>query len=100
MFIPQREERKFQEDLKKKSQKEYLKYLALKFLLIYSIKTDILLEKCLFKFIKDPKTGYYYIVDIQAYRKASASKLWGEFEKKKAESPTKPPIKRRPASSP
>lgn len=100
MFIPEREERKFEEELKKKNEKEYLKYISLKFLLIYSLKTDILLEKCLFKFMKDQKTGYYYMVDIQAYQKSSASKLWGDFDKKKAESPTKAAVKRRPASSP
>lgn len=50
--------------------------------------------------MKDTKTGYYYIVDLQVYQKTSASKLWGQFEKKKAESPVKLPVKRRPASSP
>ncbi len=50
--------------------------------------------------MRDPKNSYYYIIDIQAYQKTSAAKLWGEFEKKKAESPTKANIKRRPASSP
>lgn len=34
--------------------------------------------------MKDIKTGNYYIVDLQVYQKNSASKLWGEFEKKKA----------------
>jgi hypothetical protein len=72
----------------------------LKFLLIHSLKTDILLEKCLFKFMKDPKTGYYYITDLQVYHKTSATRLWGEFDKKKAESPTKAAVKRRPTSSP
>lgn len=100
MFVLEREERMFEEDLKKSNEKDYLKYLALKFLLIYSLKTDILLEKCLFKFMRDPKNSYYYIIDIQAYQKTSATKLWGEFEKKKAESPTKTNVKRRPASSP
>lgn len=50
--------------------------------------------------MKDNKTANYYIVDLQVYNKVSATKLWGEFEKKKAESPTKAPVKRRPASSP
>jgi len=27
--------------------------------------------------MKDQKTGYYYIVDLQVYQKTSASKLWG-----------------------
>jgi hypothetical protein len=39
MFIPEREERKFEEDLKKKDEREYLKYISLKMLLIYSLKT-------------------------------------------------------------
>ena len=100
MFVPEREERKFEEELKKKDEKQYLKYLGLKFLLMYSLKTDVLLEKCLFKFMKDPKTGNYYITDLQVYQKTSAARLWGEFEKKKAESPVKTAVKRRPASSP
>lgn len=50
--------------------------------------------------MKDTKTDNYYIVDLQVYQKNSATKLWGEFEKKKSESPTKAAVKRRPASSP
>ena len=50
--------------------------------------------------MKDTKTDNYYIVDLQVYQKTSATRLWGEFEKKKSESPTKPTVKRRPASSP
>ena len=50
--------------------------------------------------MKDEKSGNYYLIDLQSYQKTSASKLWGEFEKKKAESPVKNNIKRRPASSP
>lgn len=50
--------------------------------------------------MKDTKSGNYYIVDLQVYQKVSAAKLWGEFEKKKTDSPTKAPVKRRPASSP
>ena len=40
-------------------------------LLIYSLKTDILLQKCLFKFMKDDRTGNYYLVDVQLYEKIS-----------------------------
>ncbi len=34
--------------------------------------------------MKDPKTNCFYMIDIQVYQKVSASRLWGEFEKKKA----------------
>jgi len=50
--------------------------------------------------MKDKKSGSYYLLDLQSYKNTSATKLWGEFEKKKSESPTKNAVKRRPASSP
>jgi hypothetical protein len=52
MFISEKDERIYEDQLKEKNRKAYLEYLSLKLILLYSLKTDVLLESCLFKYIK------------------------------------------------
>ena len=76
MFVSQKDERIYEDQLKEKDRKAYLEYLSLKLLLLYSLKTDVLLESCLFKYIKGTGDSYY-LTDIQLYKKSSAGKIWG-----------------------
>lgn len=79
MFVSEKDERVFEDQLKEKDRKAYLEYLSLKLLLLYSLKTDVLLESCLFKYIKG-EGDTYYLTDIQLYKKTSAGRVWGEFK--------------------
>lgn len=76
MFISEKDERIFEDQLKEKNRKAYLEYLSLKLILLYSLKTDVLLESCLFKYIKG-EGETYYLTDVQLYKKSSAGKIWG-----------------------
>ena len=79
MFVSEKDERAFEDQLKEKDRKAYLEYVSLKLLLLYSLKTDVLLESCLFKYIKG-EGDTYYLTDIQLYKKTSAGRVWGEFK--------------------
>lgn len=52
-FIPEREERKFEENLKDEDPNQYLEYLSIKLLLLYSLRTDTLFVDSMFKYVKD-----------------------------------------------
>jgi hypothetical protein len=79
MYILEKDERIYEDQLKEKDRKAYLEYLSLKLLLLYSLKTDTLLESCLFKYIKG-EGETYYLTDIQLFKRSSAAKIWGEFK--------------------
>ena len=68
-------------------------------LLLYSLRTDVLFEESLFKFIKD-ESDCFYLTDIQVYKKSQSTKVWGFYTERKAHSPSKGKMRRRPASSP
>lgn len=73
----------------------------MKLVLLYSIKTDILIKNALFKFIKAENNGFY-LTDIQIYEKGRPATLWGDIrhcEPNQETSPSKLPRKR-PTSSP
>lgn len=101
MFIPERDERKFEENLKEEDHKKYLEYLSLKLVLLYSLRTDVLFNDSIFKFVKD-EIDTYYLVDIQVYSKGRSSRIWGNCDNTKtfAESPVKDKKRIRPTSSP
>lgn len=83
MFVPERDERNFEEVLKDEDPKRYLEYICLKLVLLYSLRTDILFKDSLFKFVKD-EIDSYYMVDVQVYSKGTANKVWGIFDNSKA----------------
>lgn len=99
-FIPEREERKFEENLKDEDPNKYLEYLSIKLLLLYSLRTDILFQDSMFKYVKD-EIDSYYLIDLHVYKRTNAARVWGNFDNTKTfvESPEKQK-KIRPASSP
>ena len=90
LFIPEREERKFEEVLKDEDPQKYLEYLSLKMTLLFSLRSDILFKDAMFKFVKD-EIDSYYLVDVQVYSRTSGSKVWGNYDNTKTfvESPEK-----------
>ncbi len=48
----------------------------MKLVLLYSMKTDILIESSLFKYIK-AEDGGFFLTDIQVYTKTRANLVWG-----------------------
>ena len=70
-------------------------------ILLYSLKTEVLLKSSLFKFIKGQGSSFY-LTDIQVYEKGKAASFWGEVRNSEhtraTTSPGKPKI--RPSSSP
>lgn len=104
MYLTEREERCFEDSMKEKDIKGYLEYISTKLLLLYSIKSDVLVTSALFKFIRG-EAGTFYLTDIQVYRKTRAATLWGDIRHYSKEgsplrgaSPKK--TAQRPASSP
>ncbi len=81
--------------------KTYLEYISTKLLLLYSIKTDILVKNALVKFIKGENNSFY-LTDIQVYERGKAATVWGEIRHcetaQQENSPSKQ--KKRPTSSP
>lgn len=71
--------------------------------MLYSLKTDIYLESCLFKYIKG-EGDTFYLTDLQVYKKNNASKVWGENKQNcplpEDHSPSPVRQKKRPTSSP
>jgi len=45
-------------------------------ILLYSLKSDLLIKSALFKFIKGEGSSFY-LTDIQLYSKESAASIWG-----------------------
>ena len=66
----------YEDQLKEKDVRKYLEYLSMKLILLYSMKTDVLIESALFKYIKGDSEGFY-LTDIQVYSKGKATMLWG-----------------------
>jgi hypothetical protein len=99
LFIPEREERRYEEELKDEDPHKYLEYISLKLLLLYSLKTDLLFNDTLFKFVKD-EIDSYYLVDIQVYSKGNAGELWGSYDNTKTFQELTGKKKIRPSSSP
>jgi hypothetical protein len=101
MYVSEKEERNYEDRLRERDVKSYLEYISTKMLLLYSIKTDVLVKSALFKYIKGEGNSYY-LSDIQVYEKGKASFIWGDIrnnEQSRVEtSPTKKAI--RPTSSP
>ena len=79
MYVSEKDERSFEESLKEKDIKRYLEYISLKLILIYSLKTDVLIQSALFKYIKG-EGDYYYLTDILIYKKNQPSFIWGVFK--------------------
>ena len=75
----------------------------MKMILLYSLKSDVLIKSALFKFIKG-EAGSFYLTDIQPQSKESAASIWGELrtsqpvQQRTVTSPGKPKL--RPSSSP
>jgi hypothetical protein len=98
LFVQEREELAFEDSLRDKDPKRYLQYISIKMLLLYSIRTDVVPENCLCKFISGP-AGTYYLTDIHLYKKSPPLTLWGVAPRQNA---PLPPVKerQRPTSSP
>lgn len=98
LFVQEKEEHAFEDGLKEQDPKRYLQYISIKMLLLYSIRTDVVLENCLCKYISG-LGGTYYLTDIYLYKKSLPQTLWGLAPRQSAQLP---PVKerQRPSSSP
>ena len=76
MFVSEKEERSYEDRLRQEDVKSYLEYLAMKLILLFSVKTDTLIKSSLFKFIKGEGNSFY-LTDIQVYDKDNAAHFWG-----------------------
>lgn len=76
MFVTEKDERAYEDRLREKDLKLYLEYIAIKMILLYSLKTEVLIKSSLFKFIKGQGSSFY-LTDIQVYEKGKAASFWG-----------------------
>lgn len=96
--MQERDEIAFEDALREKDTKKYLQYISIKLLLLYSIKTDVVPENCLCKYIRGV-SGSYYLTDIHLFKRSPPQTLWGVAPQ---QSTQLPPVRerQRPTSSP
>ena len=101
MYVSEKEERRYEDELREKSVKLYLEYIGIKMLLLYSVKTDVLIKSSLLKFIKGEGNNFY-LTDIQVYDKGKAHYLWGDIRHMEQKRVNTSPSRQmpRPSSSP